>query len=560
MFLELQGFPLIIVAIIAFLIILGAIICLHEAGHFFVAKKCGVLCHDFSIGMGPAIYKKKGVETTFCVRAVPLGGFVSMAGEEATDDLTKIGSSIGLNLEDDIVTEIILDDKASCMVRGEISDKDLDGKDGKDLYITLIDDMGEAHYYQVSETAKYVFERQETLQLAPYHRTFDSKKIWQRLLILFAGPFMNFVLAFVLYLIIAFSTGVPNLGSNVVGNVADGYPASSFLASGDSITSVNGVKVTTWNEFQKEMDKLYSNYGTTVSITYTHDNEEKEAVMETYTSIVSIGLTNFGAESLTLTNIPNTSINGLEVGKATLSNGKNSIRYKSEDGTITKGDYLTKVSIDNQVYEIESWSQLIRLFGEMDVKTSVDVRFEYYDKQEDGTYKLVTIEDCKSIEPYTDELLDNQRVEKIAQYIGVSPKYHFSFFECIGEAAKSFWNDFTLIFRTLGLLIAPSSVRQVGVSDLSSVVGIFDLVKTYVGSGILPLLSLTALLSVNIGVMNLLPIPALDGGRILFLIIEAITGKKVPKKVENVINLVFMGLLLILFVFITYNDILRIIH
>ena len=86
------------------------------------------------------------------------------------------------------------------------------------------------------------------------------------------------------------------------------------------------------------------------------------------------------------------------------------------------------------------------------------------------------------------------------------------------------------------------------------------MVKQYIGSGFLPLLSLTALLSVNIGVMNLLPIPALDGGRILFLIIEAITGKKVPKKVENIINLVFMGLLLILFVFITYNDILRLIH
>ena len=158
MFLELTGFPLIIVALVAFIVILGLIICLHEAGHFFVAKKCGVLCHDYSIGMGPAIYKKKGVETTFCIRAIPIGGFVSMAGEEATDDLTKIGSSIGLNLVDDVATEIILDDKQECMVRGEISDKDLDGKDGKDLYITLVDDMGETHYYQVSEEAKYIFD------------------------------------------------------------------------------------------------------------------------------------------------------------------------------------------------------------------------------------------------------------------------------------------------------------------------------------------------------------------------------------------------------------------
>ena len=128
-----------------------------------MAKKFDVLCHDYSIGMGPAIYKKKGKETTFCVRAIPIGGFVSMAGEEATDDFTKVGTKVGLNLEDDIVTEIILDDAKDCMVRGEINDKDLDGKDGKDLYITLMDDMGETHYYQVSETATYVFEKNETV-------------------------------------------------------------------------------------------------------------------------------------------------------------------------------------------------------------------------------------------------------------------------------------------------------------------------------------------------------------------------------------------------------------
>lgn len=560
MFLELSGFPLILLAIIAFIVILGLIICLHEAGHFYMAKKFDVLCHDYSIGMGPAIYKKKGKETTFCVRAIPIGGFVSMAGEEATDDFTKVGTKVGLNLEDDIVTEIILDDAKDCMVRGEINDKDLDGKDGKDLYITLMDDMGETHYYQVSETATYVFEKNETLQLAPYHRTFDAKKIWQRLLILFAGPFMNFVLAFVLYLIIAFATGVPNYDSNRVGTVSSGYPAASFLAPGDQITSVNGVSTNSWRDFQREMDKLYDNYGTTVHITYSHNNEEHAATMETYTSIVSIGLTNFGAKDFTLVKVPETEVYGLEVGKSTLSNGKNSIRYKAEEGTLSQGDYITKISIDGETYTIESWSQIIKLFKEMNVTTSVDVRFEYYDLKEDNTYSLVKLEDCKSIEPYTDELLSNQRIEKIAQYIGVAPGYHFSFFECIGVAAKGFWNDFTLIFRTLGILIAPSSVRQVGVSDLSSVVGIFDMVKQYIGAGFIPLLSLTALLSVNIGVMNLLPIPALDGGRIVFLIIEGITGKKVPKKVESIINLVFMGLLLILFVFITYNDILRLIH
>ena len=125
---------------------------------------------------------------------------------------------------------------------------------------------------------------------------------------------------------------------------------------------------------------------------------------------------------------------------------------------------------------------------------------------------------------------------------------HFDFFGCIGQAGVNFWSDFTLIFRTLGLLIAPQDVRQVGVSDLSSFVGIYSLISQYVGAGILPLLLLSAMLSVNIGVVNLLPIPALDGGRIVFLGYELVTRKKPSKKVENTINNVFLILLLILLI------------
>ncbi|UKI48997.1 MAG: site-2 protease family protein [Clostridium sp.] len=93
-----------------------------------------------------------------------------------------------------------------------------------------------------------------------------------------------------------------------------------------------------------------------------------------------------------------------------------------------------------------------------------------------------------------------------------------------------------MIFKTLKILLFPSGIRQVGVSNLSGVVGIFSMVDSYIQYGILPLLALVALLSINIGVMNLLPIPALDGGRIVFLLYEAITRKKPNKKFENILN------------------------
>ena len=190
---------------------------------------------------------------------------------------------------------------------------------------------------------------------------------------------------------------------------------------------------------------------------------------------------------------------------------------------------------------------------------SGNVQFEYYSYKKKG---IVSIEDCAVLQTLGDAVLNNQRIEKIQIKIGMSPKMKFDFFRCIGNAFVDFWDDFTLIFRTLGLLIFPGSggIRQVGVNDLQSFVGIFDLVKTFVGSGLLSLLAFTAMLSVNIGVMNLLPIPALDGGRIVFLGYELVTRKKPSKKVENIINNVFFILLMILFVYVTYNDILRLIR
>lgn len=552
MFLALEGFPLIILSIVAFIIIIGVIICIHEAGHFYVARKCGILCHEFSIGMGPAIYKKKGQETMFCVRAVPIGGFVSMAGEETYDELTKIGTNIGLNLENDIAKEIILDENQACMVRGEVVEKDLDGKEGKDLYITLKDENGELHYYQIAVDAKYIFEKQETLQIAPYNRTFDSKPKWQRFLVLFAGAFMNFVLAIFIYLIVAFCTGVPNLGSNTIGSVEELFPAYEVLAPGDKILSVNGNSISSWTDFQNEMTNIKNNYLVTVEIEYEHQGEKKNATIDLFTGFNSIGLSNYQATNRSsATLVPgHEGVYGLEIGNSTL-------RYKGEKGNITKGDYLTKISYDGQVTNLTNWSDLVKIFKENVVSTSVEIKFEYYHNVGEDKYELVTLDECQVIEPYTDEVLDNQRIDKIPQLIGISPEYHFSFFGCIGNAFERFGSDFTLIFRTLKLLIAPSSVRQVGVQNLSSVVGIFDMIKNYIGAGFIPLLSLVAMLSVNIGIVNLLPIPALDGGRILFLLIEAISGKKVPKKIENIITLVFMGLLLALFVVITVFDIMR---
>ncbi|MCK9288980.1 MAG: site-2 protease family protein, partial [Acholeplasmataceae bacterium] len=71
-----------IINLLAFVFALGIIVSIHELGHLIMAKRAGMLCYEYSIGLGPAIYKRKGKETDFAIRAIPIGGYVSIAGEQ----------------------------------------------------------------------------------------------------------------------------------------------------------------------------------------------------------------------------------------------------------------------------------------------------------------------------------------------------------------------------------------------------------------------------------------------------------------------------------------------
>jgi regulator of sigma E protease len=543
MFLVIQGFWAVVLSIIAFVFILGTIILIHEGGHFLFAKRAGILCHEFSLGMGPVIYKKKFGETYFCLRAIPIGGFVSMAGEEVTSQLIKTGDMIGLNLDDDgKVKEIILDEKMDAQIRGEIVDADLYGKDGNALYINL-NTGGQNQYFEVKRDAFYIFSPKKSMQITPYDRSFESKSLLDRFLTIFAGPFMNFVLAIFVYLIVSFATGVPNYDSNVIGDVTNGYNSYGILETGDQIVSLDGQNVTSWDDLSKVLEQRFKEYDTEIDVVYIRDGVEYTEKINVIVAINSIGLTNIQASTDTL------EVEGIRVGNVGL-------RYKDDknvgDYPLASGDIITKVQIDDQEpIVITSWGKMAEVMNSISV---ANIRFEYYSQAKGG---IVTIDECAIIESWSNETLDNQRIEKIAFKLGISPETHFAFFGCIGQAGVMFWDDFTLIFRTLKLLIAPSEVRQVGISDLSGFVGIFSMVMSFINAGFVSLLAFAALLSVNIGVMNLLPIPALDGGRLVFLLYELITRRKPSKKVENTINNVFFILLMLLFVFITFNDVLR---
>ena len=348
MVLALSGAPLILVSIIAFILILGVIICIHELGHLIFAKKAGILCHEFSFGMGPQLVKKKKGETTYSIRAIPIGGFVSMAGEEQTSDYWKTGLDIGLNFDGEEVSEIVLDEALEASVRGKIVNADLEGKDGNPLYITL--DTGiQEQYYVVKNDAMFLFENKKVMQIEPYNRTFDSKTKWQRFITLFAGPLFNFILAIFIYLIISFASGVPNYGSNKIGSISgSAYPSYEVLKSGDRIVSVGANEVKTWKDFQKYVDEIYET-STTIPLTIKHkDGTVEDVTLEALTIIQSVGISNINVEYdikkvrgiLPEDNILDENNNLISHG---LILGSLSLKGKIE---LKTGDIITKVHVD----------------------------------------------------------------------------------------------------------------------------------------------------------------------------------------------------------------------
>lgn len=540
---------MIVLNIIAFIFAIGIIILIHEAGHFYCAKKAGILCHEFSIGMGPVLWQKRKGETMISIRAIPIGGYVAMADSTVEQILINEGETIGINLEDGSVKELVLDQNLDADFRGVVKHIELLGVHGEGLEVTLEIDC-EDKTYPILRDAFLVSSPKDRMQITPYDRSFDSKKISQRFITISAGVIMNFVLSIVLYLIISFVTGVP-ANTNIVGSVGEAYPSAKFLSSGDIIKEVNGKEVTDWNSLGVIMEDVAMEGKTTITLKYIHDGVLKE---ENNFGVYLV-LNSFGLSNMQIDENASSYDKGAQVGNLGLKYGTGKDKATpSDDETVLKnGDYITAIRIhgNSEWTVINDWSDLISNLNAYTDVISIDYKFYSQDKKKE-------IDSQTPIYSYSDALLSGQDIIKLKAYIGISPEYHFDFWGCTKAGFKQFGESSLVIFSTLKELIAPSAnIREVGLSDLSGVVGIFNLVSRTLSSGFLAYLSLIALLSVNIGIMNFLPIPALDGGRAVFLIYEAITHKKPNKKFETLLNNIVFILLLILFVFVTYNDILR---
>lgn len=234
--------------VIAFIIIFGALVFFHELGHLIFAKRAGILCREFAIGFGPKVFSFKRNETVYTIRLLPLGGFVRMAGEDPEMIEVKPGYNIGLLFNSaGKVNKIIINNKDKYPDARIIEVESADIEHKMVLTGYEVDNDEVIQHFEVSDEAYFVVDQQET-QIAPYNRQFASKTLGQRTLAIAAGPFMNFVLAFFVFIIIGLLQGTP-INEPILGKLTeDGAAIQSGLMEGDLVRQIEGQEVHTWED------------------------------------------------------------------------------------------------------------------------------------------------------------------------------------------------------------------------------------------------------------------------------------------------------------------------
>ena len=202
------------------------------------------------------------------------------------------------------------------------------------------------------------------------------------------------------------------------------------------------------------------------------------------------------------------------------------------------GDEIVEIN-GNQV---ETWEDVISFMPKDDSAVKVKV---------DGKDGIRNLELTPVLSDVTDE---TGKVVEQRYVIGITSKITHNPVKALAAGAQSTWNLGKMIFESLGMLLN----GEAGADDLTGPVGMVQMVSQSVDYGFWYYGFLTAMICVNLAIINMLPLPALDGGRIIFVLITMITGKKVSEKIEGTVHLAGMVLLFSLMIYVCFNDVIRI--
>lgn len=419
-----------IVTIITFILVFGILVLVHEYGHYYFAKRAGILVREFSIGMGPKIWWKRKNGTTYTVRILPVGGYVRLAGNDDEDEEElRPGTPVTLQLNDqDEVVTINASGKSTLFQGIPLQLVASDLTDGLWIKGYVNGDEDNLKQYPVNYDAVVIEHDGTAVQIAPRDVQFRSASLPARMMTNFAGPMNNFILSLIVFIILGFTlAGVPT-NSNQVGKVNSGsVAAQAGLKAGDQITRVNNTQVKNWTDLSAN---LSDKPGQRVRVTYVRNNHQK-----------------------TVTLVPKT-----------VKQGK----------------------------------------------------------------------------------------QKVGQ-IGIIEQERTGFKDRLLFGWQQFVQAGTLIFAVLGHMFT----HGFSLNDLGGPVAIYAGTSQATALGFNGVLNFLALLSINLGIVNLLPIPALDGGKLLLNIIEAVIRRPIPEKAEGIVTMIGFMILLILMILVTWNDIQR---
>ena len=350
---------------------------------------------------------------------------------------------------------------------------------------------------------------------------FNNKNVWERIAVIFAGPFFNFILAFVFAIIVI---GCVGYDPAYVLSVDESF--GQEIAVGDTITKINNKKISISRDIVTYF-YFHPIDGNEITIEYKHPEDDK--TFSNHSLTVKPELIEKYMLGFQYSSVPESKplIDSVIAG------------YPLEKAGILAGDLIT--AIDD--HEINSGSELSEYLAKNPLNGK-QVKFSYMRNGESFDTMVTPI----STSDYSIGFTYNSGFREKTTFFRV---IRYSFNEV------KYWIQAT--FASLGQLITGKvSSDEIGgpvriVSEIGNVVE--ESKKDGFGYIVLNLLNWAILLSANLGVMNLLPIPALDGGRLVFLFIEVFRGKPIAKEKEGMVHLIGIILLMILMVFIFFNDI-----
>ena len=427
---------------VTFLFVLGVLIFVHEFGHFLVARWHGVRVLTFSLGFGPKLLKFRRGDTEYCVSAVPLGGYVKLAGETVQDDR----------------------------------------------------------------------------QGAPDE--FLSKSKWVRFQVYLAGPIMNLLLAVIVLAFVLsrgadmplYSSSVPLIGSVEKESVAD----KAGIQPGDRIVSVDGRMLSTWDELSLA---VLPKAGRELSIVIDRGGARQEIKV-----------------------VP-------------------AAKSKYEYGSLGVGPVLRP-----QIFEVHPGTPADRAgFQRGDVLLVVDGKAGL-DREEiikvieaKGPIPLIfTIErngESRDVTVVPDGAAGSSKVG-MRIYPWETRRIDPTIFEAFRLSLKQNWESTVMIGETIAGLFK----REVPMRQLMGPVAIAELSGSAAQLGWISVFELMAMLSLNLGLLNLLPVPVLDGGQIAILAVEGLFRRDMSLKVKERILLAGAALIVLLMVTVIYNDIARLLR